>query len=149
MAGRAAGSAGPEVVRRRVVSRRVIGQRRVMPVISVIVGRRRERHERRGDDRRGGADNGARYAKRPKQRKRRTRRIILRLGGRQRQSGEPGGERSRNRYSADTHRRLPGWTADHDSRRRDKRKSLSELHRGYRTGPADGLSGCGNGLTAA
>src|SRR5437016_889599 len=90
MAGREAGSAGPVVVRRRVVSRRVIRRRRVigLPVISVIVGRRRERHERRGDDRRGGADNGARYAKRPKQRKRRTRRIILRLGGRQRQSGE-------------------------------------------------------------
>src|SRR6266446_9914677 len=124
MAGREAGSAGPVVVRRRVVSRRVIRRRRVigLRVISVIVGRRRERHERRGDDRRGGADNGTRYAERPKQRKRRTRRIILRLGGRQRQSGEPGGERNRNRNSADTHRRLPDWTTDHDSRRQDKRK---------------------------
>jgi hypothetical protein len=35
---------------------------------------------------------------------------MLRLGGRERQSCEPGGERGRNRNSADTHGGLPGWT---------------------------------------
>ena len=37
-------------------------------------------------------------------------RMVLRLGGRERQSGEPGGECGRNRNSADTHGGLPGWT---------------------------------------
>ena len=36
--------------------------------------------------------------------------MVLRLGGRERQSGEPGGERGRNRNPADTHGGLPGWT---------------------------------------
>src|SRR6202022_2654402 len=96
---------------RRIISGRVIGWRRVIgpPVIAVIVGRGRQRHERRGDDRRGGADDGARHAERPEQRKRRARGIVLRLGGRERQSEEGSGERGRNRNSADTHRGLPGW----------------------------------------
>jgi hypothetical protein len=33
----------------------------------------------------------------------------LRLCGRERQSGEPGGERGRDRNPADTHGGLPGW----------------------------------------
>jgi hypothetical protein len=42
-------------------------------------------------------------------------RIVLRLGGRKRQSGEPGGERGRNRNLADTHGAPPGL----DPARRD------------------------------
>jgi len=63
----------------------------------------RERPERRSYDRRGGADEGARHTERPEQRKWRTRRIVLRLGGRDRQSGEPGSERARDCNLADTH----------------------------------------------
>jgi len=36
-------------------------------------------------------------------------RMVLCLGGRERQSGEPGGERGRNRNPAGTHGGLPGW----------------------------------------
>src|SRR5437867_3480913 len=107
-----AGSARPVIIWRRVVSRREIGRRRVIrpPVITIVVGRRRERHEWCCDDRRGSADDGACHADRPEQRKRRARGIILRIGGRERQCREPGGDRGRNRYSADAHGGLRGWT---------------------------------------
>ena len=133
------GSEWPVIIRRRV-----------------IIGRRPcQLPDRRGDDQRGGADDGARHAKWPRQWKRRARRItpspspsrrgtpsrgtrglivrrvpaarlkasefvavqlsgralrrrlllriVLRLGGRKRQSDEPGGDRGRNRSLADTH----------------------------------------------
>jgi hypothetical protein len=55
-----AGSAWPVIIRRRVISRRV------------IVGRRpRHRPDRGGDDHRGGADDRAHHAERPKQWERR------------------------------------------------------------------------------
>src|SRR5271169_1067707 len=63
----------------------------------------RERSEWRGDDCRGGNDYGARHADGPGQWRRRVGGIVLRFGGRERQSGEPGGDRYRNRNSADTH----------------------------------------------
>ena len=106
-AARRAGSAWPRIIRRRVISRGVIRRRWVIgrwPVTHVVEGRRpREHSERRGDDCRGGNDYGARRADRPGQWSRRVGGIVLRLGGRERQSGEPGGERYRNRNSADTH----------------------------------------------
>jgi hypothetical protein len=86
----------PGRIRRRVISwcvisRRVIPRRRVIgrPVIAVVRRRRtREQPERCGDNRRGADDDGAGYAERPSERKRRAggiiRGIILRLGGRER-----------------------------------------------------------------
>ena len=125
---RLAGSAWPRIIRRRVISRRVIGRRWVIgrrPVTAVVERRRpRERSERRGDDSRGGNDYGARRADRPGQWRRRVGGIVLRLGGRERQSGEPGGERYRNRNSADTHG-SPGL----DPARQDQRM-LSDARRG-------------------
>src|SRR5215469_12131511 len=109
-----AGSAWPVVIGWRVVARRIIGGRRVigLPVIDIVVGRHTcKRPERRGDDRRGGADDGARHTQGPEQRKRRTGRIVLCLGGRDRQSGERGGERGRNRNLPDTHVRSPGFAS--------------------------------------
>jgi hypothetical protein len=105
-AARRAGSAWPRIIRRRVISRRVIGRHWIIwrrPVTPVVEGRRpREHSERRGDDCRGGNDYGARRADRPGQWRRRVGGIVLRIGRRERQSGEPG-ERYRNRNSADTH----------------------------------------------
>ncbi len=126
-------STRPVIIRRRRVSRCLIGRRRVIgpPVIAVIVGRRRQRHERRGDDRGDGADYGAHHAKRPEQRKRRARgrigRIVLRLGIR-----EPAERRARRRtrpkprfggYAWGS----PRWNGPHDSRRQAKRKSHRRL----------------------
>src|SRR6267142_5952402 len=88
--------------RRRIV--RIVG----LSIIAIVVGWcSREGPERRSYDRRGGADEGARHTERPEQRKWRTRRIVLRLGGRDWQSGKRGSERGRDCNSADTHEGPP------------------------------------------
>jgi len=133
-AARRAGSAWPGIIRRRVISWRGIGRRWVIgqrPVTAVVEGRRaRERSERRGDDCRHGNGYGARRADRPGQWRRRIRGIVLRLGGRERQSGGPGGKRYRNRNSADTHgvsRLGPCAPRPANVVRRAKRRSLPGL----------------------
>src|SRR5712671_4324793 len=89
--------------RRRIV--RIVG----LSIIAVVVGWcSREGPERRSYDRRGGADEGARHTERPEQRKWRTRRIVLRLGGRDWQSGKPGSVCGRDCNLAYTHEDLPG-----------------------------------------
>src|SRR5882724_9657154 len=123
-----AGSAWPVIIGRWVVARRVIGGGRAigLSVIAIVVGRRPcERPEWRGNDRRGSADNGARHAEGPEQRKRRAGRIVLRLRRGDRQSGERGGERGRNHNSADTHGGSPGFASARRRRRAQSEKPYS------------------------
>src|SRR6516162_6109766 len=131
---RRAGLAWLRIIRRCVVPRRGIGRRRVIgrrPITHVIEGRRlRDRSKRRRDDCRGGNGYGARRTNWPGQCKRRVGGIVFRLGGRERQSGELGGERYRTRNSADTHvvsRLGPCRPRPANVVRRAKRRSLRGL----------------------
>src|SRR5215831_8320646 len=73
-------------------------------IISIVIrGRSRECPEWRGYNRRGGANDSARRTERPEQRKRRTRRIVLSVGGGNRHRGEPGSKRRRDCHLADGH----------------------------------------------
>jgi hypothetical protein len=126
--------------RRRVISRRVVGRSREigLSIIAIVIGRRsRERSERRGYDRRGGADDSARRTERPEQWKRRTRRIILSLGGRNRHSGEPGSKRSRDCHLADGHGGLPDRTPRASVSGGEARKTYSVSRAWASTGGLD------------